>query len=68
MLEPHQSRVPVVAGTFRLIAAIFVLGLAAMLTFSLLGWAFHIVFFLFRLAIIATLIGVGVRLLTRSRR
>jgi hypothetical protein len=68
MLESRESRIPMVAGTFRLIAAIFVLGLAAMLTFSLLGWAFHVFFFLFRLAIIATLIGVGLRLLSRSSR
>jgi hypothetical protein len=68
MLEPRQSRMPVLAGMLSLVMAIFVLGLAATLAFSLFGWAFHIFFFLLRLAIIATLIGIGVRLLSRSRR
>jgi hypothetical protein len=68
MLESRQSRMPVLAGTLQLIMAIFVLGLAATLAFSLFGWAFHIFFFLFRLALIATLIGIGIRLLSRSRR
>jgi hypothetical protein len=68
MLEPRQSRMPVLAGTLQVIMAIFVLGLAATLAFSLFGWAFHILFFILRIAIIATLIGIGLRLLTRSRR
>jgi hypothetical protein len=68
MLEPRQSRMPVLAGTLSLIMAIFVLGLAATLAFALFGWAFHVLFFLLRLALIAILIGIGVRLLTRSRR
>jgi hypothetical protein len=67
MMQPHQSRMPVLFGTFRLIMAIFVLGLAATLAFSLFGWAFHVFFFVFRLAVIATLIGIGIRLLSRSR-
>jgi hypothetical protein len=68
MLEPRRSRTPVLAGAFRVIAALFVLAVAASLVFSLFGWAFHILFFLGRLAIIAGLVVIGVRLLVRSRR
>lgn len=68
MLEPRRSRLPLLAGAVSAVMAVLVLGLAAALLFALLGWAFHIVWVVGQVAIIAGLIVIGVRLLTRSRR
>ena len=68
MLEPHRSRMPVLAGTLHLVLAVFVLGTATILLFGLLGWAIHTMFFVARLAFIVALFVIGFRLLTRFRR
>ena len=56
------------AATVSVMLALFVLAVAATLTLALFGWAFHLVFFVARIAVIVGLIAIGVRLLTRSRR
>jgi hypothetical protein len=68
MLEPRRSRVPVLAGTFNLVLAVFVLGTATILLFGLFGWAVHTMFFMARVAVIVGLFAVGARLLMRTRR
>ncbi|HSS09312.1 MAG TPA: hypothetical protein VLL25_05480 [Acidimicrobiales bacterium] len=68
MLEPYRDHRPVLAVTVSVVAAIVVFALATSLIFSLVGWAFDLLWFVGRLAVIAALIGLGIHLLRRVSR
>jgi hypothetical protein len=68
MLEPHREHRPVLAATVTVAVALVAFALATGLVFSLVGWAFDLVWLVARLAVIAALIGVGIHLLRRVSR
>jgi hypothetical protein len=68
MLEPYRPHRPVLAATVTVVVAIVAFALATSLVFSLVGWAFHLLWFVGRLALIAALIAAGIHLLRRVSR
>jgi hypothetical protein len=67
MLQPRRSLFPILAGTVSLIVGLTILAVGVVLLFWLFGLAVHVIWFALRLAVILTLITVGVRLVLRRR-
>jgi len=68
MLEPRRAHHPVLATTVTVAAAIIAFMLATSLLFSIVGWAFDVMWFVVRIAVIAALIAIGIHLLRRVNR